>query len=76
MKFITFISLPKSFYASWRLTNFRQAFSFPVLAKYNTVFRSLKGHLESPLIGKKVGNVVSVESPNGKYDVKIVEISA
>ena len=35
---------------------------------------------ESPIakaiIGKKVGNVVSVESPNGKYDVKIVEISA
>lgn len=35
---------------------------------------------ESPIakaiIGKKVGNVVSVESPNGKYDVKIIEISA
>lgn len=35
---------------------------------------------ESPIakaiIGKKVGNIVSVESPNGKYDVKIVEISA
>ena len=35
---------------------------------------------ESPIakaiIGKKVGNIVSVESPNGKYDVKIIEISA
>jgi len=35
---------------------------------------------ESPIakaiMGLKVGNVVSVDSPNGKYDVKIVEISA
>lgn len=35
---------------------------------------------ESPIakaiIGLKVGSVVSVDSPNGKYDVKIVEISA
>lgn len=33
---------------------------------------------ESPigkaLLGKKVGDVVSVESPNGSYDVKILEI--
>lgn len=35
---------------------------------------------ESPIakaiMGLEVGNVVSVDSPNGKYDVKIVEISA
>ena len=35
---------------------------------------------ESPIakaiIGLEVGSVVSVDSPNGKYDVKIVEISA
>lgn len=35
---------------------------------------------ESPIakaiIGMKVGSVVSVDSPNGKYDVKIIEISA
>lgn len=34
---------------------------------------------ESPIalaiMGKKVGNTVSVESPNGKYDVKIVAIN-
>lgn len=34
---------------------------------------------ESPIakaiIGLKVGEIVSVESPNGKYDVKIVEIA-
>lgn len=34
---------------------------------------------ESPIakaiIGKKVGEVVSVDSPNGKYDVKIIEIN-
>ena len=33
---------------------------------------------ESPIakaiIGLKVGNIVSVDSPNGKYDVKIVDI--
>lgn len=35
---------------------------------------------ESPIakaiLGLEVGNVVSVDSPNGKYDVKIVEISS
>lgn len=35
---------------------------------------------ESPIakaiLGVSVGDVVSVESPNGKYDVKVVEISA
>ena len=35
---------------------------------------------ESPIakaiLGLSVGEVVSVESPNGKYDVKVVEISA
>lgn len=34
---------------------------------------------ESPIataiLGKKVGDVVSVDSPNGKYDVKIIKIS-
>ena len=34
---------------------------------------------ESPIakaiMGSKVGNVVSVESPNGTYDVKIVSIA-
>ena len=34
---------------------------------------------ESPIakaiIGKKIGDVVSVDSPNGKYDVKIIEIN-
>ncbi len=35
---------------------------------------------ESPIaraiLGRKIGDIVSVESPNGKYDVKIVAISA
>ena len=35
---------------------------------------------ESPIaqaiMGLKVGSIVSVDSPNGKYDVKIMEISA
>ena len=35
---------------------------------------------ESPIakaiMGLEVGNVVSVDSPNGKYNVRIVEISA
>lgn len=35
---------------------------------------------ESPIaraiLGRKIGDIVSVDSPNGKYDVKIVAISA
>lgn len=35
---------------------------------------------ESPIaraiLGKKIGDVVSVDSPNGKYDVKVVAITA
>ncbi len=34
---------------------------------------------ESPIakaiLGKKIGDIVSVDSPNGKYDVKIIKIS-
>lgn len=32
--------------------------------------------IASAIMGLKVGDTVSVDSPNGKYDVKIVEISA
>ena len=35
---------------------------------------------ESPIaraiLGKKIGDIVSVDSPNGKYDVKVVAITA
>ena len=35
---------------------------------------------ESPIaraiLGKKIGDIVSVDSPNGKYDVKVVSITA
>ena len=35
---------------------------------------------ESPIaraiLGRKIGDIVSVDSPNGKYDVKIVAITA
>lgn len=47
------LSTPISFYASWRLTSFKQAFSFPVIARFNTILRDLSGHLESPMIGKQ-----------------------
>lgn len=31
--------------------------------------------IASAILGLKVGDIVSVESPNGKYDVKIIEIA-
>lgn len=31
--------------------------------------------IASAILGKKVGDIVSVESPNGKYDVKIIKIN-
>ena len=47
------LSAPKSFYASWKLTSFKQAFSLPVVVRYNTILRDLSGHLESPKIGNQ-----------------------
>ena len=36
---------------------------------------SNKSPIAKAIIGKKIGDVVSVDSPNGKYDVKIIEIN-
>ena len=65
-------SAPKSFYASWRLTGFCQAFKFPVIVRYNTVFRSLTGKLESPNIGKEKAILyVGFDCGEGTADRKI-----
>ena len=35
---------------------------------------SINAILAQAILGKKVGEVVSVDSPNGRYDVKIIKI--
>lgn len=41
----TLLSIPKSFYVSWRLVSFKSAFSLPILVRYNTLLKSVKGKL-------------------------------
>lgn len=36
------LSIPKSFYVSWRLTSFRDAFRLPILCRYNVKIIRLK----------------------------------
>lgn len=38
------LSLPKSFYVSWSLTSFREAFRLPIRCRYDTIIDRLKGH--------------------------------
>ena len=66
------LSAPKSFYASWRLTSFRHAFSLPVIVRYNTVFRSLTGKLKSPNLGKNKARLyVGFDCGEGTADRKL-----
>lgn len=39
------LSLPKSFYVSWRLTSFKQAFKLPVKCRFNTKLLDTSGTL-------------------------------
>ena len=39
------VSLPKSFYASWRLCSFKHAFKLPVMCRYNVRLLNLRGAL-------------------------------
>lgn len=39
------LSLPKSFYVSWRLTSFKRAFSLPVKCRFNCKLKTLSGTL-------------------------------
>lgn len=39
------ISLPKSFYTSWRLTSFKKAFLLPVMVRYNVKLLNTTGNL-------------------------------
>ena len=45
MSFEYLISIPKSFYVSWRLTDFISAFRLPCVVRYNTVLHCLSGHI-------------------------------
>ena len=40
---VKLLSIPKSFYVSWRLAGFKKAFSLPVWVRYNTVLNALGG---------------------------------
>lgn len=37
------LSIPKSFYVSWRLTSFQEAFRLPIQVRYNCVLKDLHG---------------------------------
>lgn len=39
------LSIPKSFYVSWRLTSFKQAFKLPVMCRYNVKLLSTSGNV-------------------------------
>lgn len=58
------LSIPKSFYTSWRLTSFGKAFSFPVKCRYNCKLKALSGCLSG-------GGRLSVGfNRTGIYDVR------
>lgn len=53
-RWVRLLSIPKSFYVSWRLTDFKTALKLPVRVKYNSILASLKGKLrimDTPLSG-------------------------
>lgn len=64
------LSLPKSFYVSWRLTSFRKALHLPILVRYNTKIVSLKGHVEINNSQKQRATVVIGFNNVGIYDKK------
>lgn len=39
------LSLPKSFYVSWRLTTFKDAFKLPVICRYNCKVLNVSGEM-------------------------------
>lgn len=48
MKWDRILSVPKSFYVSWRLTSFREALRLPVQVRYDTVLKDLHGRVSGP----------------------------
>lgn len=43
--FVKVISIPKSFYVSWRLAGLKNAFKLPVMVRFNTVLNALGGRI-------------------------------
>ena len=74
------LSIPKSFYVSWRLTkSLKNAIKLPVIVRYNTILKSLKGNLEFNFQPIKTGIVRCgfgcVGIFDKKYQRSILEIS-
>jgi acetyltransferase-like isoleucine patch superfamily enzyme len=65
-----FLSLPKSFYVSWRLTSFREAFRFPAMVKFNTKLISLDGQLVIDSADKEIARLIVGFNSVGIYDKK------
>lgn len=64
------LSLPKSFYVSWRLTSFKEAFRLPVLVRFNTKLISLKGHVSIHSAHKGTTRLIIGFNSVGIYDKK------
>lgn len=73
-----FISLPKSFYVSWKLTSFKTAFKLPIFVRYNTILKKLTGTLEiqtTPYPGIVRIGFGNVGIYDKRYQRSILEIS-
>lgn len=77
MTFEIFLSLPKSFYVSYKLLSFKDAFKLPVLVRYNTKLLNLSGRLLTRNgISRKMiifgfGDVPTIDT---KYERSIINI--
>ena len=72
------ISLPKSFYVSWRLTSFKQALHLPIIVRFNTVLKKLSGKIEfmsQPNTGIVKIGFGDVGIYDKKYQRSILEIA-
>lgn len=72
------ISLPKSFYVSWRLTSFKLALHLPIVVRFNTVLKNLSGKLEfgsRPYTGMVKIGFGEVGIYDKRYQRSILEIS-
>lgn len=64
------LSIPKSFYVSWRLTSLKEAVYFPILVRYNCKLISLKGHIRLNKMCKKTARLVIGFNEVGIYNKK------
>ena len=73
------ISIPKSFYVSYRLTGFRMSLKLPILVRFNTVVKSLKGRVIfddcEPFMGILQVGFSGVGIIDEKYQRPLIEIN-